>query len=486
MEDKVSKTKEIPTNDFDLQKKKQPKLSTIKTQKKNAKNIIERTIDLQKIKVNLMFDRLKICVDLHSHGKKIDFKLGENMKQSNYPYLPSYKQLLIAQKEATPVDIEAFLRKNNEYDEEIDYSKGWKENIYPNCCIDSLLLKNTIGINNIYIYNDRLIIDITGKLMAEYGYLGYLHIDNIKKALNKLKELGLFSFDTEKFLKNAGCFLCDCTLDILFPENKQVKRMINALGSYAPLISDKTKSAKFKKNGIIFKKNTSNDPGFSVDMYDKGEEIKNSVLKEDKPVKYTETIGFDGEEEAKRTLRAECHLYIVEAIRKFLGIDKKVKGFVSLMSVLKSKEPVLLNVLKELHIEMDGLYKSIEDYELNKDFFNKDKYLSAESFDEVIISEWLAYMLKQNDYNLLTLKKHILTEYNFDPNDKVFKERIKGIKKNLFDFLVYRKPKTVSSLILLFTLITDAYLGTLVPKKNLKKRVVSKKQKIQKNFLIKI
>lgn len=482
----VATENEIPTNDFDLEKEKRPELSTIKRQRKCAKNIIERTMALTKIKVNLKFDRLKIWVDLNKHGEKVGFRLGQMMKKSDFSYLSPEKKWQVINDVASVTHTKCPYCDEDEYDDEITNNKNGKENKYPNCSLDYNLYRNTIGINNIYIYNDRLIIDITGKFMAEYGDLGCLHKDNIIKVLNKLKDLGLFSFENKKFLKYAGCYLCDCTLDILFPNDLKILRMINAIGSYCPIISDRTKAFKYKHKGILLKRNTLVDQGFSVVVYYKWLELNHRIDEEIKPVMYTQIIGESGENIAKYTLRIEGHLYKMSAIRKFLNIESKTKGFVPLMDVLRSKEPVILSLFKDLGLDIRYLAKSLDGYDLDPKFFNKDDYMPFEYFQKMFFLENLARLLKENKFQIDVLKNHLFTEYNLNIADLKLNRQLNAIKPYLLDFLVYNKPKTISSLIFLFTLITDVYLGEIPPKKPAKrgreKKVKELKEKVSANF----
>ena len=482
----MTELKGIPTNDFDLSKEKKLKTSTFKRQKKDTLNIIERTANLQKINVNLLFDRLKIWVDLGENGEKVGFRLGQLMEKSEISYLSPEKKWMVENKKINIPNVKNPYSDAKEEDNEISINKNRKENKYPNCSINYNLYRNTIGINNIYIYNDILVIDITGKFMADYGDLGYLHTNNINEVLDKLKNLGLFSFNNANFLKYAGCFLCDCTLDILFPHETQIIRMINAIGSFCPIISDITKAYKYQYNGILMKRNTLIDQGFSFIFYRKYKELKNSILRETKPVTYTQTIGESGENIAKHTLRLECHLYKMDAIRKFLMIEPKTKGIVLLKDVLKSKEPVILNVLKNLGIDISDLYKRLDGYELNPNFFNKDDYMPFDYFKKMFLAESLANLLKENNFNLPALKNHLLTEYNLDISNPLVNKQINTIKLYLFDFLIFNKPKTVSSIILLLTLITDVYFGELPPKKTVKhrrtKKIKETKGKVLVNF----
>ena len=176
----------------------------------------------------------------------------------------------------------------------------------------------------------------------------------------------------------------------------------------------------------------------------------------------------------------------MSAIRDFLNIGSKTKGFVPLMDVLKSKEPVILSLFKNLGLDIKYLAKSLDGYDLDPKFFNKDDYMPFEYFQKMFFLENIARLLKENKFQIDVLKKHLFTEYNLNIADLKLNRQLNAIKPYLLDFLVYNKPKTVSSLILLFTLITDVYLGK-IPLKKPAKRSKEKKpkesmEKVSANF----
>ena len=331
--------------------------------------------------------------------------------------------------------------------------------------IHCLIYKKTLGITNIYINKDILVIDITGKLMAAYGDLGLININNIKECLKKLIDLELFTFNIDKFLKYAGCYLADVTMDLFLGKEKRCKRMINAISSFLPIISKDFNNKKYKRHGLMIRRK-SEDTGYSFIAYMKKSDLNKSILRETKPVRYTEIIGEAGEYIAKSTLRLETHIYKMKDLRKFLNIQATHKGFVPLMAVLRSKQPVILNVLKEMEIDEQKLYNRLSWIQVKDNFLKDEKCLSLDEFKDIVFTEWIAKQIIDNDYNTDITRAHILTEYSIDIDDKLADKIMPALKRGLLNFICYRKPKSISLVILLLTLIYDKYFDSAVTETN--------------------
>lgn len=65
--------------------------------------------------------------------------------------------------------------------------------------------------------------------MSDTGVLGSLHRDNIREALEKVRELGVVNFDVDEFLHHAQVFLCDVCVDIPLNDKKQVEIYIEGI-----------------------------------------------------------------------------------------------------------------------------------------------------------------------------------------------------------------------------------------------------------------
>lgn len=194
------------------------------------------------------FDRVKICIDLRLHGKTIEFeiidmlyngtleepKLFVKKKMENKRLLqvacskpftsmlkelenantdewerelsegmitgdiiPTDKAELEAEKEQT---WETFEKSEQDIEEE-PFEARIGSNIYTNCWIEQHKLPP--GLNALYIKDDRLIIDVTGKFMADTGFLGYIDIHNIVQCLIKIRDLNHVYFNVAMAIEVA-------------------------------------------------------------------------------------------------------------------------------------------------------------------------------------------------------------------------------------------------------------------------------------------
>lgn len=448
---------DVETNDFDLQPQKRAAKSTIKTQINNLSKIKEKRALLTESKINPTFDRLKFGIDLEKYGKEIEFRVGKELKAAAYPYLPPYEQK--RRMKGFKNNKAGSVNKYQEYDEEINSLPISKNKIYPNLSISYRMYQKSLGINNVYIMNNKLVIDITGKLMADYGDLGLLHIDNIKDALIKLQELGLFSFNIEKFLKRANYYLGDYTLDLYLQNPETVNRIIKAMSSYYPLYSNTHSLSKYKRHGLFYRRKAE-EAGKALSVYDKGEELSHNYANPDKRVIYTDKIGEEGEYIAKRTLRLELHLSKLESTRKALGLKDKGYGYIPLLDVLTSKKPVILDELWEIGIRENKIYDALTCYEPNEDILSDDEVFSSEeAFKKMLITERLCTIIQENNYDFSRCKDYILTEYNIKL-DSILADKITPmLRDNLYYFLSFRRPKTQTLIIILLTRICDIYFG---------------------------
>ncbi len=452
-------TKVEPENDFNLEpENKRAALSTIKSRIKDVDVLLKNVDKLYSAKIIQNFDRLKIWIDLNKYGKYIDFSIGKNLIKQYNPSVSPYKRYAAKYNKCLSGEEQYFYNPDDEFDDEcISYSD--RKKIYNDCGISYDIFKKTLGINNVYIQNDILVIDITGKLMAEYGVLGLINVNNIDDCLKKLQQLDLFSFNIQKFLKYAGCYIADVTLDIKYPEKYSIKKSLDALGSFVPVISNDFYVNKYKKGGLLLKKK-SQDTGCSFIIYYKGEEIikKPAPSRETKPVKYREIIGEEGMYIAEQTLRFECHMYKMKTMRKLLNIPAKTSGIVSLKDVLNSREPTIFNMIVESGVNLNEIFNSLEWYSLKTDILENKKDMSKEDFEELAMAEWYINKLKENNYDISIVKKHIMVEYNIDFEKNYKKNIVSVIQKNIYNYLCFRKPKTLGIVLFLINYIQQQYL----------------------------
>ena len=492
------------TYDFDLEAEKSKvikghnvktkvPLSTLLTQIKNCKNLLNIAKELKNAHIINSFDGLKMWVNLREHGEQINFRLL-NLEETMFPTLPpnphranleelaNFKaseklsealKVLKAEQEIkiTDTDIVNELfdnwdedsTKDSEFDiTEDDFdsettTSNINSHLYPDSKIPYEVYINTIGIINIYIKSDILVIWISGKIMANEGDLGLITRENIRECLNRIINLHLFSFDIDEFIEVAGCYIIDNTLDLLFDSELQAKRMLNAISSFLPLMSKEYYSLKYKRNGLLISKRAVK-AGYSLAIYCKGEELRHSLKVQNRATLYTDRIGQTGEDIARRTLRLELHMKKFEAMRDFLDIPKRERELVSLRDVLDSTATPILRILYDLGIDEEKLQKGLTWYEPIAEKDAREEPLTYEEFKELLISERIVELVKENDFNTATTMAHIITEYNISPESKLFNKLIPYIKTNLYKFLCFRKPKTITAVLNLLNMIYTTYL----------------------------
>ena len=117
----VTKTGDIRTNDFNLDKDKIPALSTIRTQIRSAKTIIETA---HTVPIRTEFDRLKIGINIICYGKRIDF-LNIGMEEVDEPTKPPTYLEDRDRRLALERACHDWLYSNPLPDDDEDDNKGW-------------------------------------------------------------------------------------------------------------------------------------------------------------------------------------------------------------------------------------------------------------------------------------------------------------------------------------------------------------------------
>lgn len=478
----VSKTGDIKTNDFDLVSDKKPALSTIRTQIKNAKNLIESGYSKP---IRTEFDRLRMGINLSLYETQIEFKdlYLEDVPNPKEP--PSYVQnkeqnwelLHNALKEIDNIsnkNKDKDIDNDNYTDREIDdiLLDDYSEENTPQAIIsedisssDTTLKKRiryddyskTIGLTNLFIDNGYLVIDITGKFMHGPGELGSLNKDNIKEALQKIIDLHVISFDIKKFIKYAHVFVCDVCVDILLENKTQVLRYIDGVSSFFPIATNRFDIKKYGRHGLTLKPKAESS-GYSLAIYSKWQELNSSVKRSTKATRYTNNIGDSGIEIAERTLRLEVKLFKLKNIRSSLNIATPAEGFVRLTDVLNSTTPVMIKMFElfsgnpqELLSRLDWLHTIV----------TKPDGLTL---SEIFIAERFIEIFKANNLDLNLTRSHIRTEYiNVSDTELEYFNRLSNLRQNILNFLVYRKPKSITIMLDLITMLYayySAYLET--------------------------
>ena len=504
MADTENKLNNNETNDFDLEPeisksvkgssiKRKVALSTILTQIKDCKNLLEQAKALNNFSIINSIDSLKMWVNLAEHGERINFQL-QNMEETIFPTLPpnphranleelanfkaseklsealnvlkGEQEIKISDTDIVNELFDNWDNEDNEEDSEFDITEddfdseittsNINSHLYPDSKIPYEVYINTIGIINIYIKSDILVIWVSGKIMASEGDLGLITRENIHDCLSRIINLHLFSFDIDEFIEVAGCYIVDNTIDLLFDSELQTKRMIDAIGSFLPIMSKEYYPRKYKRNGLLISKRAIK-AGYSLAIYCKGEELRHSIIKQNRTTLYTDRIGIIGEDIARRTLRLELHMKKFEVMRDFLDIPKRERELVSLRDVLDSTATPILKILYDLGIDEEILIKFLTWYEPIAGKDEKEEPLTEEEFKELLVAERISELVRENDFNNATTKAHIITEYNISPENKVFNKLIPYIKENLYKFLCFRKPKTITAVLNLLNMVYATY-----------------------------
>ena len=454
---KVLKEKKVETNDFDLEKGKIPTQSTIKAQIKSAEELLKNGVAVTQ---RIEFDRLKIAVFLPKYGKEINFKdlwleeVAEPWKRPSYS--DKNKDSSSSEEEIDEsfedsnkdFDITAYFetgegkRELEEYSRRIESEYAKRPNLFKDTRTKKRIsykhYKECIGLNNLYIYNGFLIIDITGKWMADNGFLGTINRDNIEEAIQRILELGVINFNLDLFLKHAQIFLCDVCIDLLFEVGVQCERAVLGISSFFPLATNRFSIKKYGRHGLFLLPKAQNK-GFSLAIYYKGEELSNSTKRWTIVEKYTFIIGKEGQDIADRTLRLEAKLQNLATIRDVLGLEATEKGVVPLMYVLNSTAPVML---KQFELFCGTPEVLLERLEWLQEVREDDNNFS---FNEILVAERITELFRENNYDITLVRNHIRTEYPNVKDSEIEKViQLANLRKNVLNFLVYHKPKTIT------------------------------------------
>ena len=459
---------EVNTNVYNLTPEKPPARSTYIS---HVKVLDKRISQIAKIiQVYNNFDRLKICVDLRLHASEIEFEnisLHENAIPDNEKsYLETQIERKRKIKEVSSnhtISIMNNINDKHEYDnssnlgEEIELTNNYNiiedeevlptrngANIYPNC---GIYRKNLpLGLNAIYINNDYLIMDITGKWVADNGNLGLINIHNIIKCLKKVCECKYVSFNVAALIDVATVRVCDVTLDLI---TDKPSNHISAMSAMFPSISFNYNMYNYNNGGLIIR-GKAKDTGMSFSMYHKGRELND---KRHNNYAYLKTIGEKALEQAQKTLRLEVHLWRLEDMKVMLELPPQEKFQVALSDVLKSKAPTVLNVMKKYRLTEDVLSEEIKGF--------TDDYLIKPQTEEAVI-ELLAgigalSLYKAQECNIRATRDMIAHEFNIIDDEELLKKLNSLIRNCFFNFKYYNKPKCIKTMLDLLDLIHIAY-----------------------------
>lgn len=495
------------TNDFDYRKEKPPARSTYLRIIKTLDNKIVQTT--HKVPLYNAFDRIKMCIDLRLHGETIEFKIMDMLYNGTLEEPKSFVEKKMESKRQLQVacskPLTSILKKldNNELDEwekelcegmitgdvistdktepEAEKEQEWEvlgvseqdieeepfearidRNIYPNCWIEQHKLP--LGLNALYIKDDRLIIDVTGKFMADTGFLGYINIHNIAQCLIKIRDLNHVYFNVAKAIEVATVRLCDVTLDL--QTNKQ-SDYIRAVSSIYPFYSANNIIKKYGNTSVIVKSKAEKVKKSFI-IYDKGKETK---YQRGHFWDYWMAIGDEGLEVADNTLRMEAHLFTFDSMRKYLELTD---GEIKLSDLLRSTAPVMLNMLADYNITEEKLLSKIKVHvdkylPTVKDIKDLTNVLAAEQLAELLACQRTIELLEQQQYEFSALNDLVALEHDITKNKKLLKELSPYLKDSCYTYLLHYKPKTIKLLLELLDLIHTAYGRSDIKDKGLEK-----------------
>lgn len=454
----TSRTGDVKTNDFNLDKEKTPALSTLRTQIKTAMSLIEtKGVTL----VRIEFDRLRIGINLGVWGKKIKFEdYGlEDVENPKEP--PSYlnknegdtltrRSFIHEEDDDEEYDISDLFDSEEEYKEYLETEKSEKlssqeSEAEPDIFLDFSIkrriryddYKRVVGLNNMFLFKGYFVIDITGKWMAGYGVLGSLHKDNIREALQKVIELGIVDFNIDEFIRHAQVFICDVFVDIQSESQKQVSRHIDGISSFCPISTNRYNIAKYGRHGLMLKPKAQKS-GFSLVIYSKGQELDYSYNRTTKATLYTDIIGDTGIKLAERTLRFELKLFSLASIRRNLDITMNEARIVRLTDVLNCTAPVLLRQMESFTGKPEQLLERLK-------WLQNIETTDNMTLNEIFIAERFVEILRDNNFDIGIARSHIRTEYVNASDEELEKfNTLANIRRNILSFLVYRKPKSVT------------------------------------------
>ncbi len=460
------------TDDFDFTPDKKPAISTMKT---NLRELDKRQKTPHNSGFVQQFDKLKMWVDLSENDEIIEFNFNidsSNMFASDTPATPDtaieeerrFQATVESYNNDTSIDNDNtfdddfFWEEENDDNEtpEISISEETVDittdeitdtqqstnngNKYPDCKIK--FSHKTGGHVNTYIKNDKLIIYLTGSFMRTSESLGYLTRNNIRVALDKVCKQAGFRFNANQFILNAGVYLCDICIDL---ELKNLERYFLAVSSLFPLASNRHRIMKFGNHGLKLKSLAKN-AGSSLTFYNKGRRIHELLNRR---------IARTGEDINKlllqypsnidNILRIEVQIYSLHDMRALLGIDSDEPSVVRLLDVLNSRAMPILSRFEAFEATEEKLQDEIFIYTKRESKQNTDLQ-KLSRFIRILAAERIAELAEANKPNMAQLKAHIITEYEFN-NEVTINNLVSFIKEHYWDFLLYRKPKSIKLII---------------------------------------
>lgn len=485
------------TNDFDLTPEKKPALSSMQGNLRDLEKRLATTVPVGNFVQQ--FDKLKIAIDLRFwEAIGFDFDLEtSNMFRCISPEKPDtwaderkrikkHDDELIEQYESSylvaeqnPVtvpefeDLDEFLETDSEdvFEETEEEKETLKKSShrlnnkhFPNCKIEysSRTVNRTRGLNNVYIKNDHLFICVTGKFMGTSESLGYITRDNIIEVLEKVQRLAGFRFNAESFLIRAVVYICHLCIDLI---SIDIAKDIDALSSLFPLASNRHAIRKYGRHGLQLKSKAKN-AGSSLVFYNKLIEVEHNLLRllnrinfenPENPITLKQLRArYNYPKNLDLIMRVELQIYKLKEMRALLNIPEREAGMVYLTDVLNSAATPILKRFEVFGATEETLRDKIWGYVENAER-TKTQIRTARELRDRLASERIALLLQDNGFDILRVRSHLIVEYEID-NDSLLASLTTEIKKDLWNFLLYRKPKAIKRVMNILNKV-HAYYG---------------------------
>ncbi len=198
--------------------------------------------------------------------------------------------------------------------------------IVPKC-----LLNEVLGLNAVNLTPKGILLDYTGKIVADKGYLGLLDANNIELAFQKIQDSSFVKFTSIDDLLSSQVLYVDVTTDI---EVEDKAKTLYAISYYSEL-NRKCNVKKYNTSGLLFP-HISKSHKDSLVIYDKQKQL--ATLNRNGDSAYIQTIGLDTLEKKKNVLRVERHIGKFADMRSAFELNQKV---ITLNDVLYTdKNPV--------------------------------------------------------------------------------------------------------------------------------------------------
>ena len=140
-------------------------------------------------------------------------------------------------------------------------------------------------------------------------------------------------------------------------------------------------------------------------------------------------------------LRVELQIYKLQEMRVLLNIPTKEAGMVYLTDVLNSTATPILKRFEAFGATEEILREKIAGYvEIAER--NETEIRTYTELRNRLAGERIALLLQENSFDILRVRSHLRVEYELY-NVSFFNILTTNIKEDLWNFLLYRKPKAI-------------------------------------------